>query len=246
MKSNKTFLLLLLCGFLFTSCKKDSTADANAASVDSNGNLQVDNEADGACYAVNTRTFLSTTGTDYYDISSSFAWFGKQQPVSLKDAGTVSANDNELTNLGGYNVYMYIGADDIFPSNAINWSIAGNSTSGIAAFDYTDNTAFPTGPNFTLPSSVNINNNFTISFTPVSNVTGIVFSVQGNIGRKNKAVKGGAGSVTFTSAEMKEVALEHDAIAFMVMPVLATPVTINGKKIYFVKQTQYQRETTTL
>src|SRR5690606_9870507 len=99
---------------------------------------------------------------------------------------------------------------------------------------------------FVLPATVNINNPLTINFSPVTNVSGIVYTLKGNKGEKNKAVLNGASSVTFTSAELQEVAFTEDAIGVGVMPVIYQPTTLNGKKIYFVKQFQYLRETTTL
>lgn len=75
---------------------------------------------------------------------------------------------------------------------------------------------------------------------------GVIYTIQGNKSHKSKAVKDGGSSVTFTAAELTEVAYPSDEIAVSIMPVIATPTTINGKKYYFVKQFQYLRGTETL
>ena len=247
MKLSKMLLGLLLSGLFFTSCKKDDASNP-AATVDSNGNLSIDNAADGALYSVKELIYGDATSSNVVDEShSAFAWFGKQVPVTLKDAGKVTVNDVELDNIGGsFAYYMYFGFDQIFPSNASHWTVEGNSSNGVDGFDYTDNQAYPAGPYFTLPAKVNINSNFTITHTPINGVGGIVYTVIGSLGQKSKAVQNGASSVTFTPAEMKAVAYEHDAIGFSIMPVVYTFQMINGKKYYFVKELQYARETETL
>ena len=140
---------------------------------------------------------------------------------------------------------MTAGFDTLFPTNSANWVISGDATAGVPGFTYNDNAAFASGGSFTLPASVNINAPLTVNFSPINNVAGVVFSVQGNITTKHKAVANGASSVTFSSAELKEVAFPADAVAVHIMSVAYTAQTINGKKIYFVKQYQHSRETLT-
>lgn len=245
MKLSKLCSLAALFVLLFAGCKKssDDTPPPAPPSVDPSGNLKVASDADGACYSIKMRVYYDNSGPDHDEIDAAYAWFGSQ--TAFKPAGTVSVNTYDLMNLGGINYYQYIGFDQVFPSNAAAWNVQGNTSAGVPGFTYTDNTPFASGGYFTLPASVNINNPLTINFTPISNVAGIVYTVQGNMGRKSKAVANGASSVTFTSAEMKEVAFANDAIAFHVMPVTFNLQTINGKKIYFVKQFQHSRETVT-
>ena len=165
--------------------------------------------------------------------------------ATLKDAGDVTVNEFALTNFGGFNYYNYIGLDTLFHGNEARWQVAGNSANAIAGFSHTDNIPFPTGGDFTLPERINITQNFTINYTPINNAYGIVYSVKGNKGQKNKAVLGGGSSVTFSAAELSAAAFANDAIAFSIMPLALAPASYNGKKYYFVKQFQYARETKT-
>lgn len=246
MKLREVFCLFGIAAVLFTSCKKESASDPvnPPAAVDANGNLPVAGDADGACYSITTRQYYENTGSDHLDLYSAFAWFGKA--TAMKDAGAVSVNSTSLTNPGGLNYYWYMGLDELFPTASAEWNVEGSSANGIPGFTHTDNTAFPAGGDFTLPATVNINNGLNVSYAPVSNVLGVVYSIRGNKGQKNKAVANGGSSVSFTAAELAEVAYEHDGVAVSIMPVTATPVVINGKKIYFVKQFQYLREAKTL
>lgn len=246
MKLTKLLCLLGITISLFSSCKKDSADPDNSTpvAVDANGNLTVSSDADGACYSIISRYYDNNSGAGYDDFHSTYAWFGST--TAFKDGGTVSVNSYELTNIGGFNTYMYVGLDELFPSNASAWEVTGNPANDVPAFNYTDNTPFPTGGDFVLPSAINLGTPLTVTFSPISNVAGVVFSLRGNKGTKSKAVANGASSVTFTVQELNEAAFANDAIAVSVMPVVYTSQTINGKKIYFVKQYQTARETTTL
>jgi hypothetical protein len=244
MKISKLCMLLGLSMVLFASCKKstDNNNTPTPPTVDANGNLAVSSDADGACYALKLRLYDDNSGPTYDELHSAYAWFGKAN--AFKPAGNVSVNTYDLMNFG-FNYYGTSGFDTLFHSNTANWVVTGDATAGVPAFSYTDNTAFASGGDFILPTSVNINNPLTVNFSPISNVGAVVYSLQGNISTKHKAVPNGASSVTFNSAELKEVAFPQDQIAVHVMSVAYTSQIINGKKIYFVKQYQHSRETVT-
>jgi hypothetical protein len=245
MKLSKLCTFLGLSILLFASCKKssDDNNTPQPPTVDANGNLSVSSDADGAVYAIKQRLYDDNSSALYDEFHSAFAWFGSQ--TSFKPAGNVKVNNYDLMNLGSVNYYTYIGFDTLFPTNTANWVVTGDAAAGVPGFTYSDNTAFTTGGSFTLPASININNPLTVNFAPITNVAGIVYTLQGNITTKHKAVANGASSVTFSSAELKEVAFPNDQIAVHIMSVAYTTQTINGKKIYFVKQYQHSRETVT-
>ncbi len=246
MKITRFLCLMAFTAILFSSCNKEvvDNPSTNNLTVDANGNISVANDADGACYAIKSRVFDNNTGGSSSDFYTAFAWFGK--PNAFVDGGTVTTNSFELSNIGGLNYYFYFGIDDLFPTNTAKWVVSGNTTSGVPGFTHVDDTPFSTGGDFTLPAKVNISNPLTINFTAVNNVTAIVYGIRGSKGAKNKAVANGASSVTFSVAELNEVALPNDGIAVDIMPVVIVPKTLNGKKIYFVKQFQQARETDTL
>ena len=248
MKLLKLSFFLSLSLFMLASCQKDvddnNNNNNNAPTVDANGNLRVSSDADGACYAIKNRVYYDNNSSDYDEYQTAFSWFGSQ--TAFKPAGNVSLNTYDLMFLSGVNYYAYVGFDTLVSANTAVWTVQGDAAAGVPGFTHTDNTAFNTGGSFVLPSSVNINNPLTVSFAPISNVVGVVYTVQGNIGQKSKAVANGASSVTFSSAELREVAYPQDAIAVHIMSVTYTEQNINGKKIYFVKQFQHSRETSTL
>ncbi len=243
----------LLSGLVFSfllleSCQKEasfSEDDNNQqnVSVDANGNLSLNSDADGAFYAIKQYMYDSYTGNTNDEFQYALAWFGS--PASMKDGGDVTVNTIPVDFIGGVNYYMYIGFDVLFSGNSTAWTASGNSGNAISAFNHTDNSAFPSGGYFTLPAKINIANSFTLNYTATGNVAGTVYEVIGTKGTKRKAVGGASNSVTFSPAEMQEVANTADAIAFTVMPVSYTTASYGGKKYYFVKQSQYARETET-
>ncbi len=232
-------LLVLAAG-----CKKDDSSNSNIT-VDQNGNVTVNNDADGALYSAKVISYDDNSSSSNDESHFGYAWFGK--PNAMVAGGAVNVNGVDLDLLSGINYYIYFGFDQPFTTNASNWTVEGNSANGITGFSHTDNSNFPQGGNFTLPSSININSNFTLNFTSTAGSYATVFSIEGNKGSKTKAIQGGSGTVSFSSEELKEVAFSSDIIAFGITPVNITNGTvINGKKYYFVKQISYLRQTETL
>lgn len=247
MKFLKPLLGLGMAALLFTGCKKDSDSD-NGLTIDDNGNVVVGADADGAMYSILSKLYDGTNGTTFDETHYAFAWYGSA--TSPVDAGVVKANDEELQNIGGggFDWYMsFTFGPDIFTSGSnVTWNVAGNSTTGVSAFTHLDNMAFPTGSTFTLPASININSGYTLSHAATGDVDGIIYQAIGNNGEVTKSVVGANGSVSFSAAELNQVADGGgDPIGFMVMPVKISSASYNGKKYYFVKQYQVLRETVT-
>lgn len=248
MRKIKLLSAVIFSFLLLESCQKEasfSEDDNNQPNltVDANGNIALSSDADGAFYAIKQYLYDSYTGNSNDEFQYAMAWFGS--PTSMKDGGDVTVNTIPVDFISGVNYYMYVGFDVLFSGNAVAWTSSGNSANGISAFNHTDNSAFPAGGFFTLPAKINIANSFTLTYTATGNVAGTVYEVIGNKGTKRKAVGGASSSVTFTAAELQEVANTADAIAFTVMPVSYTTATYGGKKYYFVKQSQHSRETGT-
>lgn len=247
----KNFLLTLLSGFiLFSSCKKQdvqSTTTPPAIKVNADGSLNIA-DADGAFYTVVTKDFTTNNSTTFDESHMAYAWAGKFPAVV--DAGIVKANNIVINKYGPY--YMSLAVlqtgDTLFKGVNCNtvWNVQGNSSSGVAAFTYTDNTTMPAAPTFTLPASININNNLTISHASTGGTLGVLYMLSGDNGDTTKYIANTSSTVTFTSAEIKSVAKSQSAISIAIMPVTYTTSTIGGKKYYFVKQNEYVRETATL
>jgi hypothetical protein len=243
----KKLNILFLALVLFSSCKKDDApAPPDGVTVGPDGSLNPQN-ADGALYVIESRNYTSNSGTNYDRTQTAFAWFGKFP--ALVDAGIVKVNDNELDNI--FNYYSTSSfltfQDTLFSGTNANalWNVQGNAGAGVPAFTHNDNSTLPVGPGFTLPASVNINNSLTINHTGTGGAVGVLYTLAGDNGDTTKYVPNTSSSMTFTSAEIKSVAVSRGRIGVSVMPVTYTTATYGGKKYYFVKQHQYTRETVT-
>ena len=247
MKTKKILAAALLAITLFSSCKKDDVSAAAEVTINPDGSLNI-NDADGAFYAIQARNYDTYNSATYDENQYVNAWFGKFP--AIVDAGIVKVNNNELNNFANY--YAAIAAldfgDTLFkPTNGIaTWNVQGNTTSGISAFTHTDNAPFPAGPYFTLPASININNSLTVNHTSTGGNVGVLYTLSGDNGDTTKYVANTSSNVTFTSAEIKSVAVGGGkSIGLSIMPVSYTAASYGNKKYYFVKQHQYTRETVT-
>ncbi len=247
MKTNKILCLAMLAFLFFSSCKKDDVQPPTTITVNADGSLNI-NDADGALYAIETRNYETYNGPGYETSQFAFGWFGKFP--AIVDGGVVKVNDNEVTNI--FNYYNAIGflsfGDTLFKGvNATaSWNVSGNATAGVGAFTHTDNAPLPAAPTFTLPAFVNINNSLTINHAATSGKLGVIYSLRGDNGDTTKFVANSSNSVTFTSSEIKSVAVSGGgAIGLSIMGVSYTDATYAGKKYYFVKQHQFTRETVT-
>lgn len=244
----KNFLLALFSGFvLFSSCKKDDVQSQNSAvKVNADGSINAA-DADGAFYTVITKEFDDNQSSTYQEMHMAYAWAGKFP--AIVDAGIVKANNIQIDNYGGFYMSMALlqAGDTLFKGTNYNtaWSVQGNSSSGVPAFTHTDNTAMPAAPNFTLPASININNNLTVAHSATGGALGVLYMLTGDNGDTTKYIANTSSSITFTSAEIKSVARSQSAISISIMPINYTTATYGGKKYYFVKQNQYVRETAT-
>lgn len=240
--------ILFLALVLFSGCKKDiAPATPDKVTIGPDGSINPEN-ADGALYVIETRNYTTNNSTSYDRFQTALAWFGKF-PALLVDGGIVKVNDNELSNFFNYyNASTFLEFQDtLFKGNNANalWNVQGNSAVGVPAFTHTDNTPLPVGPGFTLPASVNINNSLTVNHTPTGGAVGVIYTLVGDNGDTAKYVANTSNSITFTSAEIKSVAVSNGLIGLSIMPVTYSTATYGGKKYYFVKQNQYTRETVT-
>lgn len=245
----KNILGILLTGLvLFSSCKKEDVQNqAATVKVNADGSLNA-SDADGAFYTVVMKDFNTNNSSTYDEMHMAMAWTGKFPAVV--DAGIVKANDIPIDNLG--NFYMSIAflsfSDTLFKGTNFNtvWNVQGKASSGVPAFSHTDNTALPAGPAFTLPAAININNSLTLSHTATGSALGVLYTLSGDYGDTTKYIANTSTGITFTSAEIKSVARSQSAVNISIMPIAYSTASYGGKKYYFVKQYQYNRQTATL
>lgn len=247
MKTTKYLAIVALALTFLIGCKKNDTQTPDPTiSINADGSLNISN-ADGALYAIESKNFDTYNGATFDETQYAYAWFGKFPAVS--NAGVVKVNNIEVDNFSNiYTSFAFLSTyDTLFKGANLTaaWSVAGNTTSGISAFTHTDNTALPTAPAFTLPASVNINNSLTVNHTATGGALGVLYTLSGSNGDTTKFVANTSSTVTFSSSEIKAVALAHDRVGLSVMPVTYSSATYGGKQYYFIKQHQYTRETVT-
>jgi hypothetical protein len=247
MKTSKILAILSLAVILFSGCKKDDVTPPSDITINADGSLNI-SDADGAFYAIQIRNYDTYNSSSYEASQVAYAWFGKFP--AIVSGGIVKVNNTELDNIMNY--YTAFGflsfGDTLFTgSNATaNWNIQGNAATGIAAFTHTDNAALPTAPAFTLPASININNSLTVNHSSTGGNMGVLYTLIGDNGDTTKFVPNSSSTITFTSAEIKSVAVSGGgAIGLSVMPVSYSNASYGNKKYYFVKQHQFTRETVT-
>jgi hypothetical protein len=145
-----------------------------------------------------------------------------------------------------YNQYFSSNTTNLFDATGlVKWDVEGNLATGIKEFIHNDEGAFPSGAEFTLPAQIDINADFTLTHSSAGNVSGIIYTATGKKGQLSKSVMGSGTSITFTAAELNQVALAGDGISISVMPIKITSAGYNGIK-YFVKQFLQERPTATL
>jgi hypothetical protein len=141
-KSHPLILASLL--IILGACKKDNTSTSNPFSTVTeiiNYPASVPSTAAGSLYATSGWVYsYYANALDSAKTGSATAWFGNvYNPVY---AGLVIVNGDTLVDSvsypwGGYNPNKF---SPVFSSNAVTWSVSGNSTDSIPAFNYTENT----------------------------------------------------------------------------------------------------------
>lgn len=245
------FVLLALLT-LVSACKKDddnnnnnnNNNNSNPLSQALGGSPAIPSGAAGALYAVNNyvESYDEDGALQIDQIGTAYAWFDSY--TSTKDAGTVSCNTYDLDNnlLGSALPWYYTlnGYLDFSSTNTAQWSVAGNSSTGVTGFNYTDNTTFPKC-SFSVPSAISRNSALTITNTNIGSNDAVFYTLYTQGSQKiNKAMPANSTSVTFTAAEIQSVApVSGTQIGVQVMPVKIKDVSLNGKTYYFVKQWAY-------
>lgn len=244
MKLLRMFILLGVTAILFNSCETGDDLQ-NDRKLDELENIIVHPDADGALYA--KRELSGYTGSDPLEEADVVhAWFGNK--FQSEDAGAVKVNNytfNGPTSPGAFFYYGVGNGDEILNNgNNVNWIVPGSGS--LNGFIHADNSVFPSGGTFELPSSIDINNNFTLTHEPIAGTDSIVYSLWGYEGQIDKLVPGGSTSITFTSGEMKAVSESGGKqIVFKINAVNIHVLNYNGKKYYFIKQSRVARSSVT-
>jgi hypothetical protein len=253
MKKSLNLSVIALVLFI-ASCKKNTTTTNNTnqynpLSSQVGGTPNIPAGAAGALYAINTITFDQTSGTTIIDSEGlAMAWFGSY--TNTNNAGAVTCNADSLFTLipfANVNYPWYVnfisgnGAPVVFNTNAVQWRVSGNSSTGVPAFNYTDNTVWPVVTGFNVSSTVNIATSLTVNYAIQGATDDVFITITGSKGSKTSTASVSATSVTFSPSQLAQVAIAGigDQLSVEIMPVKLSSSTISGKTYYFVKQNAF-------
>ncbi|MEI6523636.1 MAG: hypothetical protein WCO37_09085 [Bacteroidota bacterium] len=248
--SKFAYLLLVCISIGLISCEKDETpepepeptpATVPATTPTPSNPTPSPSDAKGVLVGIKTITFVNVpgVGTIQQAIGVGVASFWETQGTFL-DGGAVSVNTKSLVK-GTNNVYTFTPtATDVtgieFTGNSTNWSVAGNSSTGVSAFTYNPNIGFPAiGALTGSPTTVTRASGFKLgSATAITNADSVIFSVYGPSGSKQVVKAGNVSSYSFTASELSGVGEGSGFV--QICPYKIASATFTGKKYYFVNE----------
>jgi len=238
---------LLIIGY--AGCKKDNNNNVKENPLSSlGGSVTLPSGAAGALYAIENIVYDQTAGGSLDTLGSAFAWFNNYSSTS--NAGSVTCNGDSLsTAVPFFTQFSYpwytnsgsiiSGSEITFSTNPVQWIVSGNSASGIAGFNFTDNSAFPV-VSFSIPATVTITSGLTVNFTVTGTNVGIIGVVTGSKGQITRNLASTANTLSLSASDLNQVAISGgDVLTVEIMPVYYVLQTISGKSYYFVKQYAY-------
>lgn len=242
--------ILILSALALQACNKEDDAPTPAAPGGGGGGNTTNNnsttpfytDADAVLAAIRVNT-TQTTPVGEFDIiiGGGSAFFSTDQFSTFQNVGNVSCNNEALTRQAN-NTYVHIPAAtaptgiDLTSSNEVTWNVAGGG--GFDAFTYIHTGPFPAVGNITSANTVVRSNGYTLAATSVAGADSVIFMV-GNVTRTRP---GNTTSHTFSAQDLAGVATGSSLV--QVVSYTARPEDINGKRLYFVKETSRSRSVT--
>ena len=239
-------LMLLAAGTLFTACEKDD--DTPSPTPPTGGGSGTPSttpnfaDADGFLAAVRVNSTQSTPlGPIDIIIGVASGAFTNDGFASFVGVGSVTCNAETLTPQGN-NSYVYQpGATnptgiDLTASNEVTWNVAGGS--GFSTFQRTIPGPYPVAGPLTSSSTVVRADGYTITTTNVLNADSVIFT----LGQLSKTRTGNANSCAFAASELSGLAT--GASLMQVSAYNSVNEVIDGKRIYFVKQSSRSQSVT--
>lgn len=253
---NKLFTLCVVASCMattmFTSCKKSADAVVNA--VDSATLAQT--SGDGILYSMISTVVYKSFGPPFSNISNSaLGWFGNS--TKTVKAGSVSCNTIPL-----YDTLGLQGASNIWYSNSSNatgglslgfdvskktvsWTVAGNSTNNIPAFNKSDTTWWPVITNYDVPASISSTTGVTINYQYTNKGKGgaydyLVRTITGSKGRLSDVISTDATSFTLSASDLAKIGVSGGNVTIQLTGLKLSPEYLVGGKSYrFAKQMVY-------
>lgn len=237
MKPLKTILFPFLCFTLlltFTACVEDDIpmiTDPTTEETPTAPNPDV-GPGDGAFWAVNSITTISTPITLDTEVGTAVAVFSNDNFNSFVEAGEVSIMEEALTK-NDNNSYVYIPGTTqplgLQFSSDYQWKVAG--AGAVAGFDHTVDFDFPELGAITSGTTVTKADGYTLTCQSVAKADSVIYLVGGAL----KTVAGNVTTVEFTADDLAGVATGASFV--QIAAYIYKEATKNGKTYYFGNET---------
>lgn len=232
------FALVLGLGISLSACKKDDD-DVNGG----NNSGSTPTLGAGTLVAVKSQTVQSTPiGDMTIDIGTAVAVFGADAGwSSFVDGGTVKVNDNALSKMPNSSYVFTPGVASptgIDFGSSITWSVAGNSSTGVPAFDHTVTGGFPSVGSVNVDDNVSKAAGLTVPISGVSNADSLYI----NVNEVVKVLPASATSANFSSADLSSLSNGQGIVS--IAAVKYTNQAYGGKTFYFLNQAVKQKSVT--
>ena len=253
MKLQKSVMALAIAlSVTIASCKKDDVEDIleetpAPTSVTPSYSYKA-NDADAVFAAVNAVTYqdVPIVGLQKIDINTAVAvFFSTPGNKPYVNGGTVSCEGKALTP-DTSNAYLFVpsGTETITFSGNTDWSIGGNSTSGMPAKNFTSSSPVPSYNGITsgsLTKTFNRTSDLTITINgTISNADSVFVTVSSGSAYLQKVVAANS-NCTFTAAQLGTLGATNGSASgiIQVAPFSIESTTTSGKKYYFVNEAAY-------
>lgn len=250
---------------LLAACHPDGPINnySNVSSVNFNGDIllpgiiqpladiPVPTGASGTLYALNS-TCVSDTNPGFLPSGGyAYAWF-VNDTIIKKNAGLVMTGSDTLSGVittassvyfPSSPFYLYgfnsIISPPIFP-NTVSWSVQGDDTTGVPAFNHTDNTAFPTVTGLSVPKSLNVANGLTMHYTLTGVYDAKFYEISTTAGGPLLYTGGSDTSASFSTNQLYTLfPTKGQLITVAIMLAKLTPYSVGNQTFYFVKTSVY-------
>ncbi len=236
--SKSLIFILALSAAIITGCTKD---DDKPDETNNTSNQFSYNDAFGVFVAVKSVTTQTVGGMTFpIEINTATAAFMESAGANtMTDGGDVSLNSQNLKKVQN-NAYVYDDVLNPLDFSTISWTATGKGD--VPAINKTITRGFPAfSAADALPATISKASGFTISLgNKISNADSVIIVVGSNNKSAHKIVAGNAGSVSFSTADLTDVASSSAGLV-SVSPYNITSQSIGSKKYYFINETVYSK-----
>ncbi len=258
MKTKKTslkYLVIILVIIASASCKKAEDATelledgGNTTAVTPSYSYKA-NDADAVFAAVNAVTYQSipVIGLQKIDVNTAVAaFFSTTGNKPYTNGGTVTCEGKTLTQ-DTSKAYLFApsGSETMTFSGNTDWTIAGNSSSGMPSVNFSSASPVPTYngiANGSLTSNVNRANDITITINgTITNADSVFVTISSGSAYVQKVVAANS-NCTFTAAQLAALGATNGSAngIIQIAPFKIESSTTSGKKYYFINEAAYTK-----